>query len=106
MAPARSSSDSGERRPAPVRAFDWLFRTRRGRIVLGQWPNPPLWIFLGASALRRLADPPGWTGTASKVVATTALAWWAVLEIGWGATRFRRLLGAVVLTFVILGLVA
>jgi hypothetical protein len=29
-----------------------------------------------------------------------------VLEIGWGVTRFRRLLGAVVLTFVILGLVA
>ncbi|MBP1181669.1 hypothetical protein JOE48_003633 [Methylobacterium sp. PvR107] len=27
-------------------ALDWFFRDRTsGRIVIGQWPNTPLWLF-------------------------------------------------------------
>ena len=78
-------------------AVDWLFRDRRtGRIVIAQWPNLSLGIFLVASLVRRLARPEGGAGRAVTVIATGALLWWAVDEVARGVNPFRRLLGAVV----------
>jgi hypothetical protein len=77
---------------------DWVFRDRRtGRIVVAQWPNPPLAVWLGATAVRVLVDPAGTAGTVVQVVGTAALGWWAVAEVGWGVNPWRRFLGAVVL---------
>lgn len=37
-------------------ALDWVFRDRTsGRIVIGQWSNPPLWLFGLVQALARNA---------------------------------------------------
>src|SRR4051794_2236470 len=80
---------------APV---NWLFRNREtGDITIGQTPNPPLWVFLGATLVRVLFHPHGGIGTAVMVVWTGALAIWAGEEIVWGVNPFRRILGAVVL---------
>lgn len=82
---------------------DRVFRNpTTGRVVLAQFPNVPLAVFLAATLVRWIFTPAGAIGTAVSVVGTAALAWWSVLEIGWGASLFRRILGAVVL----IGLVA
>jgi hypothetical protein len=77
------------------KAVDWAFRDRRtGRIVVAQWPNLPLGLWLGATAAQSLFD----TGEAVLgTVGAVALGWWAVAEVGWGVNPWRRLLGTVVL---------
>lgn len=82
---------------------DWFLRDRRtGRIVIAQWPNTALVVWLVVSTARVLLGLGGGWGVALRVVATLALGWWAVDEIGRGANPWRRMLGAVVLA----GLVA
>ena len=83
-------------------ALRWLFTDRTtGRVVVAQWPNAPLWVFLAASLLRRTTsghdDLLGGIGTA-------ALAVWAVLELAKGDSPFRRLLGAGVLVLLLVRL--
>ena len=87
--------------------IDWLFRDRRtGRIVIAQFPNLPLWIFVGASALRWLLDPTGSLRTGLEVLATAGLVWWAADEVLRGVNPWRRFLGAAVLVLQVAGLVA
>lgn len=77
--------------------LDWFFRDRAsGRIVVGQWPNLPLWLFGAASiASMMLAGSPAgfWADLASRVF----LAWWAGDELLRGVNPWRRCLGAAVL---------
>ena len=87
-------------------AVDWLFRNpTTGRLVIAQPPNAPLWLFLAASVTRRLADPSGLPGTLLDGAAAVGLVWWAGDEMARGDSRFRRLLGAVVLAAFVLGLI-
>jgi hypothetical protein len=89
------------------RAFDWLFRDREtGRIVVAQWPNLPLGLFLAATLVRVVVHPHGAVAGALTVVGTTALLWWAVDEVVRGVNPFRRGLGAVVLLATVAGMVA
>ena len=84
---------------------DWLFRDRRtGRIVIAQWPNLALAIWLGATALRAVLDPTGGWRTTLDLVATAALTWWSLDEILRGVNPWRRLLGTLVLTATALSL--
>ncbi len=77
-------------------AVRWMFEDRNtGRLVFAQWPNPPLWVFLVASVVRRVADERISNG--AGFFATVALATWALLELLKGVNPFRRILGAVVL---------
>ena len=78
-------------------ALSRFFRDRDGHLVVWQWPNLPLWLWIGATALRLLLHPTGGFRTALDVVGTAALVIWSVLEIASGASPFRRVLGAVVL---------
>lgn len=88
------------------RAFDWWFRDRTtGRVVIAQFPNLPLGVFLVASAVRLVASPSGGLRTVTAVVATGALLWWAADEVLRGVNPFRRVLGAVVATVTVAGLV-
>ena len=87
------------------RFVDWMFRDRStGRIVIAQWPNIPLWIFIGAALIRRVVDPAGTARTIVSAIALVAIVWWAIDEIARGVNPFRRLLGAVVLSFTAWGL--
>ena len=84
------------------RAVDWAFRDRRtGRIVIAQWPNLPLWLFLGISVARWLLDPQGAPGTGLRIAAGAALAWWAADEILRGVNPWRRLLGVLALAWLV-----
>lgn len=88
-----------------ARLVDWWFRDRRtGSIVVGQFPNAPLWVWIAATAVRVVASPSGTAATALSVVGGLGLAVWAVLELGWGVNPWRRLLGAVVLVGQLAGL--
>jgi hypothetical protein len=88
-----------------------LFEDRStGRIVVMQWPNVPLWIWIAASISRRFV-PQGWEVAVGGwhadprsvvgVLGTVALVVWAALEAAKGVNPFRRGLGAVVLVSVV-----
>ena len=85
------------------RVFDWFFRDRRsGAVVIGQWPNLPLWIFAAASALEWLLEAvtpglPAPVFAGLRIVALLSLTVWAVDEIVRGVNPWRRCLGAIVL---------
>ena len=68
--PPRSPTPPRRRaRGAVRRGLEWLFRDRRtGEVVIAQWPNLPLIVFLGASVAKRFLDPSGRFGTALTVV--------------------------------------
>ncbi len=77
-------------------ALGWLVRDRQtGRIVIVQFPNIPLVVWIIATALRWLVH--GNMDTALGVIAALALVVWAGDEIVRGANPWRRFLGAVVL---------
>ncbi len=83
--------------------FDWAFRDRRtGAVVIGQRPNPPLWLFAAASAAEWLLEAvapglPPWLFAGLRITALVALAVWAIDEIVRGVNPWRRFLGAAVL---------
>ncbi len=92
------SLSTSSTRPTLRTLADRVFRNpETGELVLWQTPNPPLIVFLLATAVRLLLHPDGGVGTAVSVVAGLALAWWAVDEVARGDSLFRRILGAVVL---------
>lgn len=80
---------------------DWLFRTADGKIVIAQFPNWPLWTWLGATILQSVdsLNPIHW---ALGWIGTAALGWWAYLEIAQGVNGFRRILGSVVVIYIAL----
>jgi hypothetical protein len=102
------NSVSGQRngqRSAAYSALDWLLCDRTtGRWTVMQRPNLPLVLFvvlrIGALVIG------GRVGNVLQWVGTAALAWWAVDEITRGVNPFRRILGAVVLGFILVGTVA
>lgn len=79
-----------------VTSASWWFRSCDGRLIVGQFPNPALFVWMVALALGWLelsADQ----ATAVEGVGRGALLVWALDEVVRGANPFRRLLGAVVL---------
>jgi hypothetical protein len=88
---------------APV--IDRFFRDPdTGRLAVVQAPNLPLVVFLVATAVRLGLRPEGAAGWATAAVATVALTWWAADEVARGDSPFRRVLGAVVLGTILVGL--
>jgi ABC-type branched-subunit amino acid transport system permease subunit len=86
--------------------FEWLFRNRQtGEITIGQRPNVSIIVFAVAWVVRRIFEPSGVVGTMLDVVVTGALVFWALDELLRGVNPWRRILGATVLIFVVVGLV-
>lgn len=79
-----------------VFSLGWWLRDNKGRLIVGQWPNPALWVWLIAAMIRWAGLLPAhsaelvWAGRGALVV-------WALDELVRGVNPFRRLLGAVVL---------
>jgi hypothetical protein len=94
MTDALESTDEKRQRSFTDRVFR---DPETGRLAIVQAPNAPLWIFIVTTAARMLVHPTGAAGTAVSVIGAVALLWWAVEEIGWGSSLFRRILGGVVL---------
>jgi hypothetical protein len=72
-----------------------------GKPVMWQRPNVPiiLWFVFGVGA--HFIHASAWP-TWLSVISALSLLIWALLEIIWGASYFRRTLGGVVLTYTIL----
>jgi hypothetical protein len=82
-----------------VRLGSFFRNPETDRVVIAQWPNLPLALFLVASIVARVADI-----APARFVAAGALAWWSIAELADGDSPFRRGLGGVVLTFALVGL--
>lgn len=80
----------------------WFFTDRTtGRLVIAQWPNAPLWVWILATVAHALTGA-GWL----TWVATAALVVWALLEVARGASPFRRVLGGIVLAALLVRVLA
>ncbi|MDD1650827.1 MAG: hypothetical protein LUO80_10610 [Methylococcaceae bacterium] len=86
--------------PTPTRFIDRCFRDQQGRVVIAQFPNWPLWTWAGASLLQWVI-PGGPLTTFLGLVSLSAIVYWSLLEIFSGVNYFRRVLGLVVLVFVL-----
>ena len=80
--------------------LDWFFRDRtNGRIVIGQWPNLPLWIFGLAQATAWIVGSSSTVGRWAAVASSIALVVWAGDELIRGVNPWRRCLGGGVLVW-------
>ena len=83
---------SAKRREATT--LNWWFRDRgTGEIVIAQFPNVALRIFLGSVAVRVIVADGTRADSAAAWVGAGALAWWAVDEVIRGVNPWRRVLG-------------
>jgi hypothetical protein len=72
----------------------------RGYIV-GQSPNPPLWVAFAALLAAGLTDGAGAVNDVARAVFYVALTVWAYEEAARGVNGFRRALGAVALVLIV-----
>jgi hypothetical protein len=85
------------------RSVDWLFRSRKtGKFTVAQLPNVPLALFIGFRIAQALVASRGTAHALLHWLAVAALAWWGLDEVIRGVNPFRRILGAVALTWLIL----
>ena len=78
-----------------------FFVDKDGNLAVIQMPNAPIVAWLVFLILSNIWSTGSWHDLLSNL-GTVSLLVWAVLEVGWGASYFRRALGLVVLCFVIL----
>lgn len=71
-----------------------FFRDKSGKVVIGQWPNRPLWYAILFYFLQFVDFP--YFGIASFWGVKLSLLYWAYLEIVSGVNGWRKLLGWVV----------
>jgi hypothetical protein len=97
---------TGETRAVVRRAVDWLFRDRRtGEIVVAQFPNLALWLFLATVVVRRLVDEDSSAYPWLRGLGLAFLARWALDELVRGVNPWRRFLGVVGCVIVAAGVV-
>jgi len=90
---------------SPQSAPDWthFFRDAEGKIVIAQYPNWPLWVWLSATLLENMLV--GGVGLSlARITSFAAIAYWAYLEIVSGVNPFTENawgLGGFVLLFVV-----
>ena len=85
----------------PPKDLSQFFKDHEGRMVIAQFPNGPLWIWLCATILEAYKIsfiPPFWISTIGLI----AILYWAGLEIFQGVNGFRRCLGLLVAIMVLL----
>ena len=80
--------------------FRRFFSNRDGKIVIVQRPNVPILVWAFLQSLSYLLEKPA--TAIAQLGATAALLVWTILEIGWGASPFRRVRGGVVLRYLAL----
>lgn len=69
--------------------------------VVGQFPNPPLWIALAALLTTGLANDGSTIDDLARAISYVALTVWAYEEAADGVNGFRKALGAVALGLVV-----
>lgn len=76
--------------------FDRIFRDREGNIVIGQAPNLPSLVAIGATVLQAVL-PSGNLQVATELIAFGTWFTWAWQELFAGVNYFRRSLGLLTL---------
>lgn len=76
--------------------LDRIFRDESGKIILAQFPNPPLITWL-AGTLLKLFFTTGSINSGLEILTFGALFTWAWEELFQGVNYFRRILGLLVL---------
>lgn len=84
--------------------WDKCWHDSRGQIVIWQGPNLWLWGWLGATILAKLVRV-GFFATSLQLLGSSFLLIWAILEFTHGANYFRRLLGLIVLVWLVISYV-
>jgi hypothetical protein len=77
--------------------WDKFWRDKHGDYVVWQWPN--IWLIGWAIATLLSLVTVGKPSDVFSLIGTGLLIIWSLLEIFWGASYFRRVLGLVVLIF-------
>ena len=77
--------------------LDTFFRDTSGRLAVVHPPNPALWVWIAATALRW--SPYDSRDVELRWIGSGALIVWSLDELVRGASPFRRVLGAVVLAW-------
>ncbi len=80
---------------------DKCFKDKRGKLVLAQKPNVPLWGWIISTVLSYVFSK-GKVHNLFQIMAFGSLFAWAYLEITSGINYFRRVLGAIVLIVIII----
>ncbi len=89
-------------RPGPS-SWRWWVHDRDGHLAIAMLPNPAIWVWVLCRGLAWI----GWSGLDERTLrdlGTGALLVWAADELARGTSPFRRVLGAGVLVFVLMGL--
>ncbi len=81
--------------------LDTFFKDKKGRIVLWQNPNVPLWAWIVSMLLTHVL-PYGQLNFAASLISFGALFTWSYLEITKGVNGFRRSVGLLVLVWSIM----
>ncbi|HSX28836.1 MAG TPA: hypothetical protein VLF60_05300 [Candidatus Saccharimonadales bacterium] len=81
-----------------------FWKDSKGAIVVWQFPNPPLWGWIFCTLVAHFIGN-GRFKDGVQFVGTVLLAYWAVSEVTRGASYFRRLLGILVLGYIVVSLV-
>lgn len=97
------SVSAPERMPRPL-SPRWWVTDRDGRVVVAQWPNAALWVWLVALVTRLTGIPGEGKDDLLSGVGRGALVVWGLDEVWRGASPLRRLIGAVVLVVQVVGL--
>jgi hypothetical protein len=85
--------------------FRYVFETKDGTIIIGQWPNPPL-IVWGVFAFFSFIFQESQFAPVFSTLSTWGLVVWAYLELVYGVNRFRKAIGALMLLYLTLRLFA
>ncbi len=80
--------------------FDKSFKDKNGKITLAQKPNILIIIWIVCIVASRFTS--GSILSVFSIIGLISIVLWAILEIFTGVNYFRRLLGLVVITYVII----
>jgi hypothetical protein len=86
-----------------IKTLPGFFKDKNGKPAIMQRPNVLIILWAGLSVLSKVTD--GRISNGISILATILLVCWAYLEITAGDSMFRRLLGVVVLSFSMYGII-
>jgi hypothetical protein len=87
----------------PKNILDKLLRNKEGKLILWQFPNTPLFGWLIFTLLASIFEH-GRIHGGFRLLAQTFLFVWAYFELTSGDTIFRKVLGTIVLIYIVLSL--
>ncbi len=79
---------------------DRFWQDKHGNLAIWQRPNIPLIVWFIAFVLTVIL-PDGSLERGISMIAEIAIVIWAIMEVGWGTSYFRRLLGVCILLLII-----